>query len=351
MVEQPAVNRRVAGSSPASGADPSLEARRILARFSGTLARRTLGPIDSEPARLLLIEDNQRHAQLFQIALGEVGVVVAGAPPYELYHATSLGEGLDRLEAGEVDLVLLDLSLPEGDGLEPLIELRERFLDVPVVALTPHGDDLLPGQALQAGAQDYLTKGKISGELLARTIRHAIEVNRLQTALRRLSFLDGLTGLYNRQGFVMLAEPHLKLAQRAKGKFLVVSVDVGGLDAINQTVGFEEGDRVLRDVAQILRVCFRDSDLIARLDGGTFAALAADAPADKATVISRRIEQHVREYNGLTLRSYTLQVSVGCSVFDDAEAPPIEDLLARAAEARLGLRPPLTGDAPDEAGA
>lgn len=277
-------------------------------------------------------------------------MVVAGAPPYELYHAASLGEGLARLADGGIDLVLLDLSLPEGDGLEPLIELRERFPEVPVVALTPYGDDVLPGQALQAGAQDYLTKGKISGELLSRTIRHALEVNRLQSALRRLSFLDGLTGLYNRQGFVMLAEPHLKLAQRSKGKLLVVSADVDGLGEINQTVGYEEGDRVLRDVAQILRVCFRDSDLLARLDGGTFAALAADAAADKAGVIARRIERRVSEYNGLTLRPYTLKLSVGCSVFDDAEAPRIEDLLARAAEARLGLRPPLASDSGPEGG-
>jgi len=311
-----------------------------VARFSGTLARRILGPLDSASARLLMVEDNPRHAQLFREALGEVGVAVAGAPPFELFHVETLAAALERLGAGGIDLVLLDLTLPDGQGLDPLIELRTRFPDAPVVVFTTAGDDLLPSQALQSGAQDYLAKGRITSELLARTIRHALEVNRLQGALRSLSLLDGLTGLYNRQGFVTLAEPHLKLAQRAKGKFLVFSIDVSGLAAINQKVGLDEGDRVLRDVAEMLRTCFRDSDLLARLEGGAFAVLAADATPDTTSLISGRIARHVVEYNGMTLRAYTLAVTVGCAPADAAEATPIETLLQRAVQARRPADPP-----------
>ena len=282
----------------------------------------------------MLIEDNPRHVQLFQEALGEAGVAVAGAPPYELQCADTLASGFACLTAGEVDLVLLDVTLPDGEGLEPLIELRERFPDVPVIVLTPLGDDLLPSQALQAGAQDYLSKGKISPELLSRTIRHAVEVNRLQRALRSLSFLDGLTGLYNQRGFVTLAEPHLKLTQRSKGTFLVVSVDVLGLAAINEAAGFEEGDRVLREVAEILRRCFRDSDLLGRLEGGTFAALAAEAGPDTSPVLTSRLGRQVAEYNDMTLRPYTLRIAVGYATGDGARAAPIEDLVTRAAAAR-----------------
>lgn len=343
----------IAGPSPAGSnivtfGVASPPARCILARFPGTLARRTLGSVDSEPARLLLIEDNARHAQLIQAALGDAGVASAGAPPHEIHHAQTLTAGMEQLATGDVDLVLLDLSLPEGNGLEPLIRLRERFLDIPIVVLTAHGDDLLPGQALQAGAQDFLMKGRITTELLSRTIRHALEVSRLQHALRSLSFLDGLTTLYNRRGFVTLAEPHVKLAQRAKGKFLVFSVEVQDMAAINQAVGYEEGDHVLREVAEILRRCFRDSDLLARLEGGGFVALAADAGPDTATVISERIQRHAAQYNAMTLRSYTLTLTVGCAAFDATEAPAIEDLMARAVETRLGLRPGPGPSAPSD---
>ena len=319
-----------------------------MARFSGTLARRVFGPLDSASARLLLVEDNPRHAQLFREALGEVGVAIAGAPPFELFHAGTLAAALERLAEGGIDLVLLDLTLPDGRGLDPLIELRARFPDEPVVVFTTAGDDLLPGQALQSGAQDYLSKGRITSEMLARTIRHALEVNRLQSALRSLSLLDGLTGLYNRRGFVTLAEPHLKLAQRAKGKFLVFYIDVSGLAAINAAVGLDEGDRVLREVAEMLRTCFRDSDLLARLEGGAFAVLAADASPDTTSLIAGRIARHVTQYNGMTLRGYTLALTVGCAPADAAEGAPIENLLKRAAEAR---HPPAPPPPPSQEGA
>ena len=311
-----------------------------MARYSGTLARRILGPLDSASARLLLVEDNPRHAQLFREALGEVGVAVAGAPPFELDHVATLAAALERLAAGNIDLVLLDLTLPDGQGLDPLIELRARYPDAPVVVFTTSSDDLLPAQALQSGAQDYLAKGRITSEMLARTIRHALEVNRLQSALRSLSLLDGLTGLYNRRGFVTLAEPHLKLAQRAKGKFLVFSIDVAELAAISEAVGLDEGDRVLRDVAEILRRCFRDSDLLARLEDGAFAVLAADAGPDTTALITGRIARLVAEYNGMTLRAYTLALTVGCAPADAAQGAPIETLLQQAAEARRPPAPP-----------
>ena len=284
--------------------------------------------------RILLVEDNPRHAQLLEAALGEAGVAYAGAPPYELVTTASVAQCLERLGAGPVSVVLLDLTLPDGSGLEALLRVRERFPDVPIIVLTALGDDRLPAQAVQAGAQDYLMKGRITGDLLARTIRHAVELNRLQMALRSLSFLDGLTGLYNRRGFVTLAEPHVKLAQRVKGKFLVVSVDVAGLAEINKVAGFEEGDRVLRDVAEVLRRSFRDSDVLARLDGGAYMVLAADAATEKASVLTDRIAHHAAQYNGRTLRPFTLVLNVGFTPFDPAAGAAIEDLMARAVEAR-----------------
>ena len=335
LVEQPAVNRRVAGSSPASGALPA-GTEVPLARYSGKLARRTQTTVDAEPVRLLLVEDNPRHVELLREAFGEAGVAYAGAAPFELAVAGTLAAALDRLKGGAVDVVLLDLTLPDAQGLDPILRIRERYPDVPLIALTALGDDRLPALAVQAGAQDYLMKGKLSGELLARAIRHAVELNRLQAALRSLSFLDGLTGLYNRRGFVTLAEPHLKLAQRVKGKFLVVSADVTGLAAINGAASHDEGDRVLRDVADILKKSFRDSDLLARLEGGAFMVLAADAATDKASVITDRIAQHVSAYNGMTLRPYTLTLGVGYTAFDSGRAAPIEDLMVQAVESRRG---------------
>ena len=290
----------------------------------------------TEAVRLLLIEDNPRHAQLLQETMGDVGVAYSGAQPYTLTHVTGLADGLEKLGARDYDVVLLDLSLPEAKGLDALLRIRERFEDVPVIALVGRGEDELAGQALQAGAQDFLQKGKISGELLARAVRAAVHISSLQAALRSLSFIDGLTGLYNRRGFITLADPYIKRAQRLKGQFLIVSVDVAGLKQINTVDGFDEGDAVLRAVSEILRKSFRDSDLLARLEGGAFATLAVDANADKGPVIATRIQYNVQEYNSRTIRNYELKLNLGFTEFDPGGA--IEDLMAKAAEARRGKR-------------
>ncbi len=294
--------------------------------------------MDSEGVRVLLIEDNPRHAQLLREAMGEAGAAFAGAPPYELLHVDRLAAGLERLAAGGVDVVLLDLSLPDGTGVDGLVRLRQLSPNVPVVALVGMNEDVLAAEALQAGAQDYLSKGRLGGALVARSIRYAVQLNKLQSALRSLALIDGLTGLYNRRGFISLAEPHMKLAQRAKGKFLVVSADIAGLKEINTVAGYDEGDRVLRDAADILRQTFRDCDLIARLEGGTFAVLAVDAALEQSPIITARLQQHVAAYNGMTIRRYTLSINGGFAPFVAGTATSIEDLMAQATKARRGPR-------------
>ena len=264
--------------------------------------------------------------------MGEVTPATSGAQPYDLTHVTELAEGLDRLKTSEFDVVLLDLSLPEARGLDALMRIRERHEDVPVIALMARGEDDLAAQSLQAGAQDFLQKGRIDGELLARAIRSAVQISNLQSALRSLSFIDGLTGLYNRRGFVTLGDPYIKRAQRQKGQFLIVSADIAGLKQINTVAGYDEGDAVLRAVAEILKKSFRDSDLLARLDGGSFAVMAVDANYDKAPIIATRIQYNVQEWNNRTIRKYELKVNLGFTEFDPSGA--IEDLMARAIEAR-----------------
>ena len=295
-----------------------------------------MADIGTEATRILLIEDNPRHAQLLQETMGDVGPAVSGSQPYQLTHVTGLAEGLEHLKDREFDVVLLDLTLPEAPGLDALVRIRERHEDVPVIALTARGEDELASQALQVGAQDYLMKGKIGSDLLARAIRSAVTISNLQAALRSLSFIDGLTGLYNRRGFVTLSEPYIKRAQRQKGQFLIVSADVAGLKQINTVGGYDEGDTVLRAVAEILKKSFRDSDLLARLEGGSFAVMAVDANTDKGPIIATRIQYNVQEWNNRTIRNYELKLNLGFTEFDPTGA--IEDLLAQAAEARRGPR-------------
>ncbi|MBI3330504.1 MAG: hybrid sensor histidine kinase/response regulator, partial [Candidatus Omnitrophica bacterium] len=129
------------------------------------------------PINVLLIEDTAEDARLMQEALTRQ----PGAP-CELLHAEQLSAGLARLSDGGVDVVLLDLVLPDSEGLDTLLAVRRHAPRVPVVVLTASDDGALALQALQQGAQDYLVKAsvQVSPTLLGRSIRYAIERQRVE---------------------------------------------------------------------------------------------------------------------------------------------------------------------------
>lgn len=133
--------------------------------------------------RVLLVEDNTGDARLIREALGECG--------FEVDVAERLRDGLDRLEGQPVDVVLLDLSLPDSAGLGTFRTFRERCEEVPIVVLSGLDDADVAREAVGAGAQDYLVKGREDPEALRRTIEYAIERNRIVAELRELNRLKG----------------------------------------------------------------------------------------------------------------------------------------------------------------
>jgi PleD family two-component response regulator len=152
---------------------------------------------------VLLIEDDSSYAMLVRQLLLSHG---RSAPRVTLTTVEQLSDGLTRLsDRNGIDIVLLDLGLPDSGGLQTLARVRHQAPGVPVVVLTGAADERLALDALQRGAQDYLIKTDTDGEKLVRSIRYAIERQRLLETLANLSLVDDLTGLYNRRGFFILA--------------------------------------------------------------------------------------------------------------------------------------------------
>ncbi|MDZ7270025.1 MAG: response regulator [candidate division KSB1 bacterium] len=134
-----------------------------------------------EPYKVLLVEDNPGDARLVEIALSEPGPV-----HFRLERVGLLSAALRRLEKEEFDLVLLDLSLPDSQGLETVVAIRKQSPQVPVVVLTGLDDEQSSVEALHMGAQDYLVKGTATGETLRRTIRYAVERRKIMADLKAL---------------------------------------------------------------------------------------------------------------------------------------------------------------------
>ena len=130
--------------------------------------------------RVLLLEDNPADARLLKEALSETGE--AGI---ELTHVARLAEAVEHLEEGEADIVLLDLTVPDSHGFETFVTAQSCAGDVPIVVLSGIEDEDLAVCAVRSGAQDYLVKGQVDGNLLVRAMRYAVERQRSDVALRR----------------------------------------------------------------------------------------------------------------------------------------------------------------------
>ncbi|MDX1662637.1 MAG: response regulator [Candidatus Promineifilaceae bacterium] len=128
---------------------------------------------------ILLIEDSLPDAHVIEAHLHD-----AEEKTFRLEHAISLEDGLQHLAEGAFSLVLLDLSLPDSQGLESLEQLRRHAPGTPVIVLTGLQDQQVARQAVSAGAQDYLLKGELAPDLLVRAISYALERHRLNQALQ-----------------------------------------------------------------------------------------------------------------------------------------------------------------------
>lgn len=131
--------------------------------------------------RVLLIEDNPDDVLLLRDFLAK------SPEQIEILHCERLAEALESLDNGqtEVDAVLLDLGLPDTQGLETFNQVRRQAPRIPIVVLTGMDDEELASQAVRAGAQDYLVKGKVNGQLLVRALYYAVERKKYEEALLR----------------------------------------------------------------------------------------------------------------------------------------------------------------------
>ena len=125
--------------------------------------------MDRPSLQVLLIEDNPGDADLVKDMLADTGEIA-----FRVHWANALLPGLDRLARGDIDLVLLDVSLPDSQGLDGLNAIRIHAPNVPIVLLTGWDNESLALRAVEGGAQDYLVKGRLDGAALARTLRRAV---------------------------------------------------------------------------------------------------------------------------------------------------------------------------------
>ena len=241
---------------------------------------------DAKPTvRVLVIEDNPGDAVLVREMLRE-----AFAESFEMHHARILRDAIDLLLREPVDCVLLDLSLPDAEGLDALAQLRNVAVDVPVIVLSGRSDQETAVRAVSEGAQDYLIKGQVDTNLLARSISYAIERKRAEVELAHQALHDALTGLPNRALFLDRLGQALTRLDRREAWAAVLFLDLDRFKVVNDSLGHGAGDRLLVDVAARLEQVLRGGDTAARFGGDEFVILCEEVSGEReAIVIAERI--------------------------------------------------------------
>uniref|UniRef100_A0A7C3MIE7 Diguanylate cyclase n=1 Tax=Dictyoglomus thermophilum TaxID=14 RepID=A0A7C3MIE7_DICTH len=182
---------------------------------------------------------------------------------------------------------------------------------------------------LEISMVNVLYKGKKSILLSILDITYR---KKLEEELKLLSITDALTGLYNRRGFMTLAEHTFSIANRLNKKIIVMFIDLDHMKEINDKYGHQVGDQALIDLANILRETLRQNDLIARFGGDEFVIMGIIGEENHKEIVLKRLLEKIEEFNSKQDRPYKISISIGIVTYDPKNPVSLEDLLQKADE-------------------
>lgn len=308
--------------------------------------------------RLLLIEDDPDTALLIQETL------------YDHFECDNVSHCATAAEARDVnlddfDLVLSDMNLPDGNGLELLDEFLSRRDDIPVVFVTGEGVLENAMTAIKNGAYDYIVKAGnylftiplVVEKNLAiyRTKRENTELHRrlsdslkqvqvknrqLEDAVAQLETMaatDPLTGLANRRAFNEAIGRTFAEARRSDETLACIMVDVDGFKPFNDTFGHQRGDELLQIIAKLMKQCSRPSDVEGRFGGDEFIILLPNADERTACQVAHRVQaqfqdavQHLADNHKIPNVRGAVTLSMGLACIDAKQVDDPDQLIARA---------------------
>jgi diguanylate cyclase (GGDEF)-like protein len=288
--------------------------------------------------RVLHVEDNPYDAKAVQRLLNESRHLA-----FSIDHVETISAALRHLVSDKPDLILLDLMLPDGSGLDSLNMLQDLAPDTPIILLTNLDDEATAVQALNKGVQDYVLKSTRRSSEFARIARYAIERHRHMKELERISIdlrvanatleklvlLDPLTELLNRRGLQQVLSRELQVVRRDGSELLVLMIDLDDFKRVNDCLGYAVGDIVLKEVARKLQRSLRMSDIIARIGGDEFVILLPQTRRMEGLRVAEKIRLSLSE-SPVFVPERPLQITASLGLLSVTEATPsIDELLSQ----------------------
>jgi len=279
--------------------------------------------------KVLLVEDNSDDAEFLRLSLRKHTASV------EITHTSLIGDAVALLEDERFDVVLLDLNLPDGRGVECVNRIHDADELVPIVVLSGHDDEDFAVDILNRGVQDYLVKWEGDGRIILRSIRYAIERKRAENKVNYLARIDWLTCIPNEQYLRDELQHAATRALRGRRTLGLLLLDLDRFEAVNQTLGHSAGDELLKAVVKRLAETVREGDLVARLRGGRFAVLLEDVQGPlEVEFIARNVGAAFQKPFDILGRQVSVTASVGLALYPHECA----DGLSLQASAESALR-------------
>jgi len=253
--------------------------------------------------RILVVDDVPLNIQLLKTYLSSEG--------YHILSANDGSEAIEQAKKMKPDLILLDVMMPKMNGFEVCkiikSDMKTQFIPIILVTALNELDNKIKG--MDSGADDYLTKPFNKLELMARVRsllrtkylhdelqQKILELQKAKEELRRLAITDGLTGLYNYRYFKEQLNQELNRAQRHELTISLVMLDIDYFKHYNDTNGHPAGDKLLKEIAQLLKNNVRNIDLAARYGGEEFALVLIETDKAPAKIVAEKIRKLVEKH-------------------------------------------------------
>ena len=260
---------------------------------------------------VLLIEDDEHDRYLTNAYLKGDSL-----KKYQLQECKNISEAKDLLAENTYDAVLLDLVLPDSQGLKTINEILPLINETPLIVLTGLDDQVMGEDAIKMGAEDYLPKKLANTFSLGRAINHSIERHRLVAELKRKAEEDYLTGLPNRSMIYDKLDFMIAQNQRSNRPFSLVMMDFDNFKEVNDTHGHRFGDQLIKAFADRLASIMRQSDYVSRYGGDEFFMIVSNYQdkSDLEQLLNKKKEvlyqPYIVELDGQTA-TLDMTVSIG----------------------------------------
>lgn len=293
--------------------------------------------MDEHRLNILLVDDDEDDYIMTRDMLAE-----AAKLRHKLDWISSYDTAREAIARNEHDVYLFDYRLGEHTGMELLREATANGCKAPIVLLTGQGDHAVDVEAMEAGASDYLVKGKIDASLLERAIRYAIKQKQAEMQIVHLAYYDALTNLPNRTLFQDRMKQALLCGERYKKISALLFLDLDNFKQINDSLGHSVGDLLLQGVASRLMSCIRKVDsatrynpdepneTVSRFGGDEFSILLSEiTDVSNAAKVAQRIIEAMTKPFTLGKHEVFITTSIGISLYP-SDGDTIDALLKNA---------------------